>query len=200
MVFTEKILVIKLLIDESNFRKTQRKKILLPKDNLTRPLRDLVKESIFNLLEHSNKLNISITNANVLDLFSGSGSFGLEIISRGAEKVTFVENYSPAYEILSKNIINLQCQNETEIINANCFDYIDKLNKEELKFDLIFLDPPFKEKEINSLIENIKNKELLNKDGIIILHRHKKDDVVLTSNLNIIEQRSYGISKITFGN
>ena len=89
---------------------------------------------------------------------------------------------------------------KSEIINANCFDYIDKLNKEELKFDLIFLDPPFKEKEINNLIENIKNKELLNKDGIIILHRHKKDDVVLTSNLNIIEQRSYGISKITFGN
>lgn len=180
--------------------KLKGKKILLPKDNLTRPLRDLVKESIFNLLEHSNKLNISITNANVLDLFSGSGSFGLEIISRGAKKVTFVENYSPAYEILSKNIINLQCQNETEIINANCFDYIDKLNKEELKFDLIFLDPPFKEKEINNLIEKIKNKELLDKDGIIILHRHKKDDVVLTSYLNIIEQRSYGISKITFGN
>ena len=180
--------------------KLKGKKILLPKDNLTRPLRDLVKESIFNLLEHSNKLNVSITNANVLDLFSGSGSFGLEIISRGAKKVTFVENYSPAYEILSKNIINLQCQNESEIININCFDYIDKLNKEELKFDLIFLDPPFKEKEINSLIENIKNNELLNKDGIIILHRHKKDDVMLTSNLNIIEQRSYGISKITFGN
>jgi len=180
--------------------KLKGKKILLPKDNLTRPLRDLVKESIFNLLEHSNKLNVSITNANVLDLFSGSGSFGLEIISRGAEKVTFVENYSPAYEILSKNIINLQCQNETEIINANCFDYIDKLKKEELRFDLIFLDPPFKEKEINTLIENIKNKKLLNKDGIIILHRHKKDDLVLTSYLNIIEQRSYGISKITFGN
>ena len=180
--------------------KLKGKKILLPKDNLTRPLRDLVKESIFNLLEHSNKLNISITNAKVLDLFSGSGSFGLEIISRGAEKVTFVENYSPAYEILSKNIINLQCHNESEIINANCFDYINKLKKEELRFDLIFLDPPFKEKEINSLIENIKNKKLLNKDGIIILHRHKKDDVVLTSYLDIIEQRSYGISKITFGN
>ena len=180
--------------------KLKGKKILLPKDNLTRPLRDLVKESIFNLLEHSNKLNVSIANANVLDLFSGSGSFGLEIISRGAEKVTFVENYSPAYEILSKNILNLQCQNESEIININCFDYIDKLNKEELKFDLIFLDPPFKEKEINSLIKNIKNKELLDKDGIIILHRHKKDDVELTSYLNIIDQRSYGISKITFGN
>ena len=180
--------------------KLKGKKILLPKDNLTRPLRDLVKESIFNLLEHSNKLNVSITNANVLDLFSGSGSFGLEIISRGAEKVTFVENYSLAYEILLKNITNLKCHNESEIINANCFDYINKLSKNGLKFDLIFLDPPFKEKKINSLIENIKSKKLLNKNGIIILHRHKKDDVMLTSYLNIIEQRSYGISKITFGN
>ena len=52
----------------------------------------------------------------------------------------------------------------------------------------------------NQISLSIKNKELLNKDGIIILHRHKKDDVVLTSYLNIIEQRSYGISKITFGN
>ena len=62
--------------------KLKGKKILLPKDNFTRPLRDLVKESIFNLLEHSNKLNISIVNANVLDLFSGSGSFGLDYFKR----------------------------------------------------------------------------------------------------------------------
>ena len=180
--------------------KLKGKKILLPKDKLTRPLRDLVKESIFNVLEHSNKFNISILDSNVLDLFSGSGSFGLEIISRGARKVTFVENYSLAYEILSKNIANLQCQDLSEILNYSCFDYIDGIIKEELKFDLIFLDPPFKEKKINTLIENIKKKKLLNKNGIIIVHRHKNDDEILTNNLDIIDQKSYGISKITFGN
>ena len=180
--------------------KLKGKKILLPKDRLTRPLRDLVKESIFNLLKHSNKFNLSILNTKVLDLFSGSGSFGFEIISRGAEKVTFVENYLPAYEILSKNITNLKCEDSSELLNDNCFNYIERLNKKEFKFDLIFLDPPFKENKINSLIESIKKKELLNIDGIIILHRHKKDDVILTKHLNIIEQRSYGISKIIFGN
>ena len=97
--------------------KLKGKKILLPKDKMTRPLRDLVKESIFNLLKHSNKLNISTLDINVLDLFSGSGSFGLEIISRGAKKVIFVENYAPAYEVLSKNIINLKCQDSSEILN-----------------------------------------------------------------------------------
>ena len=180
--------------------KLKGKKILLPKDKMTRPLRDLVKESIFNLLKHSNKLNKSTQDINVLDLFSGSGSFGLEIISRGAKKVIFVENYTPAYEVLSKNIMNLKCQDSSEILNHNCFDYIERLNDEEMKFDLIFLDPPFKEKKINTLIENIKQKNLLNESGIIIIHRHKKDDIIITNHLNIIEQRSYGISKITFGN
>ena len=69
------------------------KKIFFPKTKHTRPLRDLVKESIFNLIENSNKFDIKIKDSNVLDLFSGSGSFGLECISREAKKVTFVENY-----------------------------------------------------------------------------------------------------------
>ena len=68
------------------------KKILMPVDNNTRPLRDLVKESIFNLLVHSKKIKFEIQNSQVLDLFSGSGSFGLECISRGANSVTFFEN------------------------------------------------------------------------------------------------------------
>ena len=65
------------------------KKILLPKDKLTRPLKDLTKESIFNIIGHSNLLNVHLENANVLDLFSGIGSFGLECLSRGASFVTF---------------------------------------------------------------------------------------------------------------
>ena len=78
------------------------KKILQPIDKLTRPLRDMVKESIFNLLRHSNKISLNIEMSNVLDLFSGSGSFGLECISRGAKAVTFIENYPKAINILKK--------------------------------------------------------------------------------------------------
>ena len=80
------------------------KKILLPKDKITRPLKDMVKESIFNILEHSNLFLFKIKKARVLDLFSGSGSFGLECISRGADHVTFFENYSIALSILKKNV------------------------------------------------------------------------------------------------
>ena len=79
------------------------KRIVSPKDKATRPLRDLVKESIFNVIKHSNKIKINIEKSVVLDLFSGSGSFGLEAISRGAKKCLFVENYSNALEVLNKN-------------------------------------------------------------------------------------------------
>ena len=69
------------------------KKLFLPNDKNTRPLKDLVKESIFNLIQHSKKINIEIKNSMILDLFSGSGSFGIECLSRGAKKVIFLENY-----------------------------------------------------------------------------------------------------------
>jgi 16S rRNA (guanine966-N2)-methyltransferase len=174
------------------------KKLLIPKDKNTRPLRDMVKESIFNVLLHSNKFDFNLENKEILDLFSGVGSFGLEALSRNVKKVTFVENYSNVFNILKKNIFNLNCEENSEIYNANCFDIVEKFSNEEKTFDLVFLDPPFKEKKINGLIETIK-KKLIKKNGLIILHRHKKDDVKLTENLKIIELKYYGISKIIFG-
>ena len=72
--------------------KNKGKKIIIPLDKKTRPLRDMVKESIFNLIEHSNNFNLNIKNSIILDLFSGTGSFGLECLSRGAKNITFIEN------------------------------------------------------------------------------------------------------------
>jgi N6-adenine-specific methylase len=70
------------------------KKILKPIDKLTRPLKDMVRESIFNIINHSQDEFVELNNAKILDLFSGTGSFGIECLSRGAKKVTFFENYS----------------------------------------------------------------------------------------------------------
>ena len=176
------------------------KKIHLPTDKETRPLRDLVKESIFNLIEHSNKINIKINKANILDLFSGSGSFGLECISRGANTVTFVENYKNILNILKKNIILMNAQKTCNVIQEDCFKFFDKETFLKIKFDIIFIDPPYKEKKINFLLDQIKEKKILKKDGIIIIHRHKKDNVEISNKFKVFEQRSYGISKIVFGN
>ena len=80
------------------------RKLIEPVDKKTRPLKDLTKESIFNILEHSNLVKTKINNSKVLDLFAGTGSFGLECISRGSSNVTFVENYPDASDVLKKNI------------------------------------------------------------------------------------------------
>ena len=80
------------------------KKILNPTDKLTRPLKDMVRESIFNIIKHSKNEYLELKNAKVLDLFSGTGSFGIECLSRGAEKVTFFENYTNSVKILKKKL------------------------------------------------------------------------------------------------
>ena len=180
--------------------KNKGKKINLPIDKNTRPLRDLVKESIFNLIEHSNKFNITILNSIVLDLFSGTGSFGLECFSRGAKFITFVENYPDVLEILKKNISNMDALSYSEVIENNCFKLMKENKKFSKKFDIIFLDPPFKNKNVNILIDQIIDHKVLKKNGIILLHRHKKDDIEITSKLNILDTRKYGISKIIIGN
>ena len=151
------------------------KKFELPTDTKTRPLRDLVKESIFNILEHSSKISCEIEDAQVLDLFSGSGSFGLECISRSAKKVSFVENYNDALKILKKNIQNLKCEEKTIVFENDCFKIENIIRKFQNKFDIIFLDPPFKEKKINFIIEKILDYKILSSNGIIVIHRNKKN-------------------------
>jgi len=175
------------------------KKILQPKDKITRPLKDLTKESIFNILKHSKLLNIELESSNILDLFSGVGSFGLECLSRGAKNVTFLESYTDVLNVLKKNIDNLNQQNHTKVIEKDIFseNTLKFLND---KFDIIFMDPPYKEKKLSFLLNSIAKFELLNTGGIIIIHRHKKEEDDLPKEFNLILERNYGISKIIFGN
>ena len=149
------------------------KKLLIPKDNQTRPLRDAVKESLFNLIQHSKILDFELYNSCVLDLFSGVGTFGLECISRNCKHVTFFENYIPALNMLKRNIKNLKCDIKTEVMEKDVY-HLAKIKINLERFDIIFLDPPFKEKDIRILLEIIKEKNLLKKNGIILIHREKK--------------------------
>ncbi len=174
------------------------KKILQPKDKYTRPLKDLTKESIFNIIEHSNLLNVKIEKSNILDLFSGVGSFGLECLSRGSLSVTFVENYSNTLDLLKKNIINNNLKKKSKIIEKNIFRNKTLENIKE-KFDIIFIDPPYKEQKFPELLEKIIDLNLLEKNGFFIIHRHKKNEEKYTKKFNVIIKKNYGISKIIFG-
>jgi len=168
-------------------------------DKKTRPLKDMARESIFNLLAHSNKISLKLEDSNVLDLYAGTGSFGLECLSRQAKCVYFIENERSAFKILEMNIKKLKMEKKTITFLNEVFNLIKKNNLSMLKFNLIFCDPPFKDTNIRKLIELIVNKNLLKKNGIIILHRNKTTKEELPNSFDVLDERIYGISKITFG-
>ena len=176
------------------------KKLLLPNDKNTRPLKDLVKESIFNLISHSKKIDLDIQGSMVLDLFSGTGSFGIECLSRNAKKVVFFENYINVIQILEKNLKSIKNKNNYIIFKKDCFKFLNTEKIIDSYFDIIFIDPPYKENKVNEILEIIYKKKLLAPKGVIIIHRHKKDKLILNNKINFFEKRVYGNSKIFFGN
>jgi len=178
--------------------KLRGKKILVPTDKSTRPLKDIVRESIFNIIEHSKNEFVNLNSAKVLDLFSGTGSFGIECISRGAEKVIFFENYINSIKVLKKNLDLLKLNKHSKIIEKDTYN-ISQSQLNLKKFDLIFLDPPFKDNKINQLIEKIKKMKITSKDSLIIIHRNKKIAENISNNLIISKEKNYGLSKIIFG-
>ena len=94
----------------------------------------------------------------------------------------------------------MNASSSSEIIENNCFELMKNNEKFSKKFDIIFLDPPYRDKNINLLINQIIDQKILKKNGIVLIHRHKKDDITITSKLNILDIRKYGISKIIIGN
>ncbi len=173
-------------------------KLLIPLDKSTRPLKDMVRESIFNILDHSSKAPKNISDAKVLDLFSGTGSFGIECLSRGAKKIIFFENYSNSLKILKNNIFNLKLDNKTKVYERNAYDLKESGLESEI-FDIIFLDPPFKDEKINDLINQIKILKIADMNTLIIIHRNKKSEDNVSKFLNILDEKNYGLSKILFG-
>ena len=173
------------------------KKILEPKDIKTRPLKDLTKESIFNIIIHSKKFKMSLENSIILDLFSGVGSFGIECLSRNVKKVIFVENYNGVLPLLKRNLENLNLNEKFSVLEYDIYEG-NIFSKLKNKFDIIFLDPPYKDKNLDKLLMEINNHKILNKNGIIIIHRHKNEQDIIPKVFQIVDQKKYGISKITF--
>ena len=173
------------------------KKIHQPVDKKTRPLKDMVKESIFNILTHSDILSKKLIDCVVLDLFSGVGSFGLEAISRGAKKVIFFEEYEPALNLLIKNINDLSFNKKAEVKKKNIYN-ADSFENLDYNFDIVFLDPPFKDKKIMMLLNNLSKSNIINSDTLLIIHRNNKSDDKISQYLNVVYKKKYGLSKIFF--
>ena len=175
------------------------KKINFLKSTTTRPLRDFVKESTFNVIKHSNFFNVSLENINVLDLYSGVGSFGIECGSRGAKKVTFVERDDSALEILKKNIELLKIEKKSRVFDGRIIAFLNQLNLND-KYEIIFFDPPFSENFFIEDLKKLRKYDIFKKNHLIIIHRENKSKDDLSGIIDILMIKVYGRSKIIFGN
>lgn len=126
----------------------------------TRPTAERVKEAVFSCIQ------FDIDNRRVLDLFAGSGQMGLEAISRGARECVFVEKNPEAMAIVKKNAVKTKLFDKSKILNTDYKDYLRGALKKE-KFDIVFLDPPYKMKILQELVGQI-GEFLLNDNGIIV--------------------------------
>ncbi len=162
----------------------------------TRPLKDSVKENIFNILEHSELISLNLENSNVLDLYSGFGSFGIECLSRGANSATFVEQDKNTSEILKGNLLKFKLKN-TFCYNEPVELFLKKNSNK--KFDIFFLDPPFLDENFIQNINLIKKNKIFNKKNILIVHREKKTNENFSHYFDLLKIKTYGRSKIFFG-
>ena len=177
--------------------KLKGKSISFIKSTITRPLKDSVKENIFNIINHSNLLNVSLEKSNVLDLYSGIGSFGLECLSRGAGSVTFVEKDKKAIDVLSKNLLNLSVQKKAIVSSEKILDFLKK--KIIKKFEIVFLDPPFDDNAYINDLKMISKNKIFKKEHVVIIHRETSSFNNLDEIIQSLIIKKYGRSKIIFG-
>ena len=152
-----------------------------------RPTTDRVKESMFNLIQEF------VPEAQVLDLFGGSGALTFEAISRGAKSGTIVDIDKNSISVINKNLDALGFSN-VKVLNCDAVNFI-KTTKD--KFSIIFLDPPYNRGFITPIIESIVENNLLTDDGIIVLESDFSDEHSEFSGLSILKQRKYGRSFVT---
>ena len=167
-------------------------------NSITRPLKDSVKENIFNVLKHSNYINVKIEGANILDLYSGIGSFGIECISRGAKKITFIEKDLNCFNTLEANIKRLSISDQALAYNNKIEDV--KLENNLSRYRIFFFDPPYADKEFIKILDLIKKKKIFERNHIVIIHREKNSNDCLENLIEIKIIKKYGRSKIIFGN
>ena len=152
-----------------------------------RPTSDRAKESIFNII------NQMVFDSEVLDLFCGTGSIGVEFISRGAKRVVFVDSSKESIDITKANISSIRESGEVFLTSSESF--VSNYNK---PFDIIFLDPPYSYDNVSILFEKIAKNNLLKENGIII-YEHKSDRASeCFANFSLYSTRKYGIAVFDF--
>jgi 16S rRNA (guanine(966)-N(2))-methyltransferase RsmD len=166
-------------------------KLFTPKDEKVRPTTDRIKESIFNIIQPINSDSLA------LDLFSGTGSIGIEFISRGSKCAYFVDNDSDSIELINKNIKKCRMEEKSRILKMDYKRALENFSDTLQKFDYIFIDPPYNKLEIETIIEAIYDNKILAEEGLIVIEIPKEYEIRINSKNHIVlKEKIYGITKI----
>ena len=161
----------------------------------TRPTLDRVKEPLFSII------NFDLPDSMVLDLFSGSGALGLEAISRGAKYAYLCDNSRDAIKIIKQNIEKTKNENQTVVLAKNYEKALQELAEKKVKFDIVFLDPPYKTDYAEKAIEIIIEKDLLKDNGIVIIETDEKSRItkkIQNIDITMYDERKYGRVNLLF--
>lgn len=163
-------------------------KLLSPDGDNTRPTTDRVKESLFNIIQ------LRFPCRNVLDLFAGSGALGIEALSRGAENAVFVEHNPKAYETIRKNLSGSGFVENAVLYRADSIAFLDEC---KLRFDVIFLDPPYNKGLIFEALDKIYQNNLLSDGGIVAAESEADGESPVHTGFEVIKTAKYGKTIIT---
>lgn len=164
--------------------------IMTPKGWNTRPTQGRTRESIFNIIRNE------IPGASVLDLFAGSGAFGLEALSRGASMAVFVDRARDARDAIDQNIRALRLMDQTRLLCCDYTEALRRLGRENQQFDILFLDPPYQMADLDALFLNIQ-KSGVAAFGALWIYEHAKESAS-PDGLRIVDERAYGETRVTF--
>lgn len=168
-------------------------KLNAPKNEDVRPTTDRVKESLFNII------NSYVLDSNVLDLFAGTGSLGIECLSRGANKCVFVDKSKESMAIVKSNIKKARVENESITLNTDFKNAIVSLGKKGEKFNIIFMDPPYYKNMFIDALSAVDENNLLEEDGIIVVEHDTVDS--FPENVGRLyknRDKKYGNTTLTF--
>lgn len=159
----------------------------------TRPTADRVKEAVFNVLGNRT------IDASFLDLFAGTGNMGIEAISRGCSLAVFVEKDRKAVQVIKDNLLNCNIMDRALIFHLDCIKALKIIKKENIKFNLVYLDPPYKMEIIKEVLEYLVDLQLLHEDAIVMAETSVETQLTpVCKNLHMVKESKYGDIKITY--
>ena len=164
-----------------------------PPPNLSRPTQERVKKSIFDIL------GFRVKEGRVLDLFAGSGSLGIEALSRGAREVTFVEWNPLCMKLLKENLLKLPGKRELFFIEENALKAVGKLGRQKKCFDIVFMDPPYTKGVTTKCLRTVTKCGILNPTAILVVRHSRKEELPSESgNFILLRHERYGETAASF--